>query len=110
MFRIHFTPRGGFWCVQFERFGMFWETVKVPKTGTNVNPGLEPLKFDTYEAADDYVVEKGIDQIYRCRSGEPPALQMTAQVQHIVQHDVPSRTSIRSVSPVSREKAEAQIS
>lgn len=84
MFRIHFQPRGGFWCVQFERFGMFWETVKVPKEGTNVNPGLEPLKFDTYEDADNYVVDKGIDQIYRCRSGEPPAVQMTAPtVQHI---------------------------
>lgn len=109
MFRIHFQPRGGFWCVQFERFGLFWETVQVSVSVEGSKPRLEPLKFDTYEAADTYVVEKGIDQIYRCRSGEPPALQLSATHTPVTQ-EFPLRNRPRAVRRVPYEKVEAQVS
>lgn len=79
MFRIHFEPKGGFWCVQFERMGFFWVTVRVPSEAPPApnnkgKPALEVLRFKSYEEAEAYVREKGLDFIYRCRSGEPPSV------------------------------------
>lgn len=59
-FRIHFAPEGSFWCLQFSRLGWFWTTAMEHKSlGERTI-----LRFDTFEQADAYVTERGIDAAY----------------------------------------------
>lgn len=77
-YRIHFEPKGAYWCIQFMRWELFWQSVKgyyripphvqinerEPKEG-EMTYGI--LKFDNIEEAETYVRERGIDKAYARR-------------------------------------------
>ena len=60
-FRIHFEPKGSFWCIQFQRFYMYWESAM---TSDNVGTPIAVMKFNNYDEALTYVKEQGIDRVY----------------------------------------------
>lgn len=69
MFRIHYEPKGGYWCVQFHRWGFFWVTVR---TREGAGSPLLVKEFPAFSEALKYVEEQGIDEVYRDRTGSPP--------------------------------------
>lgn len=109
MYRIHFSPQGGFWCVQFERWGLFWESVKETKVSPEGKSRMEVLQFETYAEAEIYVEKKGIDKIYLCRSGEPPAL-LPSHSHSQASHEGSFRVRSRPLRRVSFEKDEKEAS
>jgi hypothetical protein len=85
IYRIHFEPKGGHWVIQFQRLFMFWDTVQVKE---EKEPVLKDLTFDTYEKAESFVVERGIDKAYdrRDSKGYATALQAGQVLQANVPH------------------------
>lgn len=79
IYRIHFEPRGGKFVIQFKTGFFFWETVQC----RGGEPLLEDLTFETYDAAEEYVIAKGINKAYdRCSTkGFSTGLQSGALVQ-----------------------------
>lgn len=75
-YRIHFEPKGAFWCIQFQRSVLGWRTVtEVKPTGDGPTHKEEIVKFETYENAESYVAERGLDKAYsRQASGYLSAL------------------------------------
>ena len=58
MYRLHYEVRGGFWCIQFEKFcGLYWSTVK--------SPDGKPTRFETLDETTKYASESGIAKHYR---------------------------------------------
>lgn len=91
MFRIHFEPKGGYWCIQFLVWWFFWVTVKTPKTHDDqkVGKSLVVAQFDSYELACAYVEKKGIDVTYQYKDNS--SLLTAAQVsQQVVQQELSS--------------------
>lgn len=64
-YRIHFEPKGAFWCVQVSRWGLCWETATDPKP-TSDGPAVvfEPKRFETIDAAETYTKKVGLDKAY----------------------------------------------
>ena len=60
-FRIHFEPKGSFWCIQFQRFYIYWETAMTIDAELD-KPTV--MKFKNYNEAMDYVKDQGIDRVY----------------------------------------------
>lgn len=80
MYRIHFAPRGAFWCVQFSVLQLFWRTVRVPKNlEAPISGGMKVLRFKTFDEARTYVTDIGIDKIYYDKTGEAPPFIPSAQ-------------------------------
>ena len=67
-YRIHFEPKGAYWCVQMQVYWFFWRTVEhevLVKTNSGSPLVMEPVKFDTYEGAAEYVRGIGLNMAYR---------------------------------------------
>ncbi len=96
MFRIHFQPRGGFWCIQFLVWGLFWATVRVPKLNNapKVSSSLVVAQFDSYESACTYVEEKGIDVAYQYKDNSSMMAAVSSQAV-VVQQDFSNKSSVR---------------
>lgn len=98
MFRIHFEPRGGYWCIQFLRWGLFWVTV-TPDSVASLSNARK--RFSTFDEACQYVEETGIDRAYQCR--ESSGMLNTSYVTHeqlateVRRGSVPVFRSVRSV-------------
>lgn len=88
IYRIHFEPKGGSFVLQFQKFFMCWETVQKLEGKAGEKPMHVPLTFDTYDAAEQYVKEKGIDKAYdrRDTKGYVTAMQAGQVVQANVPH------------------------
>lgn len=84
IFRIHFEPKGGHFVIQFQKRFFGWETVQQ----RGQEPILEDLTFDTYDDAEKYVKDKGIDKAYdrRGSKGYLSGIQSGAIVQANVPH------------------------
>lgn len=63
IYRIKFEAVGGFWCVEFQCWQFFWRPVRRLISGPG-DPVAEVLQFDTYEDAESWVKERGIDRAY----------------------------------------------
>ena len=64
-YRIHFEPKGAFWCVQMSRWGLFWATAADPKpTGDEPTVSFPPKRFETFDAAERYTKDVGLDRVY----------------------------------------------
>lgn len=58
MYRLHYEVKGGYWCVQFAKFGgAYWSTVR--------GSDKKPIKFETLAEATKYVSDSGIAKHYR---------------------------------------------
>ena len=69
MFRIAFDPKGGYFKLQFQRFGVFWRDVKRPIDGdTRV---YETIQFRNYGEARRHVENLGLPQAFdeQCTKG-----------------------------------------
>lgn len=64
MYRIVFVVDGGYWTLKFLKWGIFWVPVTLRDDTESPSPPTTPLKFKTYEEAQTYVTEMGIDQAY----------------------------------------------
>lgn len=77
MYRIHFEPKGAFWCIQFMKYNLFWETVT---TITEGQEGIHPVKFESFAEAEKYGVMRGIDSAYDRRMTKDPSSAVAAGV------------------------------
>jgi len=62
VYRIHFEPKGGYWCIQFHRHLFFWHTVTACDTDSSKH---RVEKFDSLKEAEEFVAERGINKAYR---------------------------------------------
>lgn len=67
MYRIHFDPKGGFFCLQVLTWGFFWVTVKELVTGPGT-PVIKTMMFKTHADAKMQAVDTGLDFLYEERS------------------------------------------
>lgn len=67
MYRIHFEPKGGYFCIQILTWGFIWQTVTrlIEGPGTPVS---SVLKFKTYHEAHEESVKTGLAKLYQDRS------------------------------------------
>lgn len=91
IYRIKFVPKGAYWCIQLQKWGIFWETVvggvrKPADPPGNFKVVPEVLTFDTYDQAAEYVVARGIDKAYDCA---PTKNRFTAIQAGVAQYPVP---------------------
>lgn len=82
MYRIHFEPHGGYFCIQILFFGFIWQDVKRPSIG---DKKIEILKFPDLESARAEVKEIGLDVLYEDRSADKYRRHMQGN-NHAVQH------------------------
>jgi hypothetical protein len=65
-YRIHFEPTGAYWCIQFLQFQLFWKKVRTLTPQKKFfGSGSEIMTFPSYDEAERYVKEQGIEKIYR---------------------------------------------
>ena len=67
MFRIHFEPKGAYFCIQILTYGFIWVTVKRSIEGPGT-PVEQVCQFETYDAALKETVRSGLDKLYQDRS------------------------------------------
>lgn len=65
MYRIHFEPKGGYFCIQVLFFCVVWRNVKRLSTD---NKKMEAVKFQNLESARKEVEAIGLDVLYEDRS------------------------------------------
>lgn len=82
MYRIHFEPHGGYFCIQILFFGFIWQDVKRPSID---DKKIEILKFPDLESARAEVKEIGLDVLYEDRSADKYRRHMQGN-SHAVQH------------------------
>lgn len=82
MYRIHFEPQGGYFCIQILFFGFIWKDVKGPSID---DKKIEILKFLNLESARAKVKEIGLDVLYEDRSADKYRRHMQGN-SHAVQH------------------------
>lgn len=65
MYRIHFEPKGAYWCIQFRKYMVLWVTT------TEISAGKPTVKrFTSYGEAQTFVNAQGLDQAYRCATAK----------------------------------------
>ena len=64
IYRIHFNAKKAYWCIQFSRVGIFWETVSTDRIGPVNSRKQEQVEFLNYDQAETYVKDMGIDKAY----------------------------------------------
>mgnify|MGYP001767027133 CR=1 FL=1 len=82
MYRIHFEPHGGYFCIQILFLNFIWVDVKRPSSNNNK---IEILKFPDLESARTEVKEIGLDVLYEDRSADKYRRHMQGG-NHAVQH------------------------
>lgn len=80
LYRIHFEPIGGFWCIQFSRPLFGWRSLTVGVQDKENSPltNQEVVRFDTFDKAEAYVKERGIDKAYDRRASRGLASALSA--------------------------------
>lgn len=86
IYRIIFEPQGGYWCIQFMIFYLFWRTVTREISGPDT-PVYEVVKFDTYDKAEAWVATMGIDKAYDRRPTRGFLSAIHAAPQEAVSHE-----------------------
>ncbi len=81
MYRIHFEPHGGYFCIQVLSLGFIWQDVKRP----NKDSKIEVMKFGDLTSARDEVKNIGLDILYEDRSADKYRRHMQGD-NHAVQH------------------------
>jgi len=69
IYRLHFDPKGAHWCIQFQRWFMFWVPVRSHEDNgilalESTKGKLEVLKFKNLMGAEEYCASVGIDKAY----------------------------------------------
>lgn len=67
MYRIHFEPNGGYFCIQILFFCFIWQDVKRLSID---DKKMEILKFPDLESARDEVKAIGLNILYEDRSAD----------------------------------------
>ena len=81
MFRIHFEPKGGYFCIQVLFLGFIWQDVK----RLNKDNKIEVMKFEDLTSVRDEVKNIGLDVLYEDRSADKYRRHMQG-ANHAVQH------------------------
>ena len=81
MYRIHFEPNGGYFCIQVLFLGFIWQDVKRP----NKDNKIEVMKFEDLTSVRDEVKNIGLDVLYEDRSADKYRRHMQG-ANHAVQH------------------------
>ena len=81
MYRIHFEPNGGYFCIQVLFLGFIWQDVK----RLNKNNKIEVMKFEDLTSVRDEVKNIGLDVLYEDRSADKYRRHMQG-ADHAVQH------------------------
>lgn len=81
MYRIHFEPHGGYFCIQVLFLGFIWQDVK----RLNKDNKIEVMKFEDLTSVRDEVKNIGLDVLYEDRSADKYRRHMQG-VNHAVQH------------------------
>ncbi len=66
MYRIHFEPNGGYFCIQVLFLGFIWQDVK----RLNKDNKIEVMKFEDLTSVRDEVKNIGLDVLYEDRSAD----------------------------------------
>lgn len=82
MYRIHFEPKGGYFCIQILFFCVIWRNVRRLSID---NKKMEALKFPDLESAREEVKKIGLDELYQDRSADKFRLHMQGN-SHAIQH------------------------
>lgn len=82
MYRIHFEPHGGYFCIQILFLGFIWQDVKRLSID---DKKIEILKFPDLESSRAEVKEIGLDVLYEDRSADKYRRYMQGN-SHAVQH------------------------
>ena len=78
MYRIHFEPHGGYFCIQILFFGFIWQDMKRPSQD---NKKMEIVKFADLDGARTEANEIGLDKLYQDRSADKYRQHMQAPIQ-----------------------------
>ena len=81
MYRIHFEPKGGYFCIQILFFCVIWRNVK----RLNKDNKIEVMKFEDLTSVRDEVKNIGLDVLYEDRSADKYRRHMQG-ANHAVQH------------------------
>ena len=81
MYRIHFEPNGGYFCIQVLFLGFIWQDVKL----LNKDNKIEVMKFEDLTSVRDEVKNIGLDVLYEDRSADKYRRHMQG-ANHAVQH------------------------
>lgn len=81
MYRIHFEPNGGYFCIQVLFLGFIWQDVK----RLNKDNKIEVMKFEDLTSVRDEVKNIGLDVLYEDRSADKYRRHMQG-ANHAVQH------------------------
>ena len=81
MYRIHFEPHGGYFCIQVLFLGFIWQDVK----RLNKDNKIEVMKFEDLTSVRDEVKNIGLDVLYEDRSADKYRRHMQG-ANHAVQH------------------------
>lgn len=81
MYRIHFEPNGGYFCIQVLFLGFIWQDVK----RLNKDNKIEVMKFEDLTSVRDEVKNIGLDVLYEDRSADKYRRHMQG-ADHAVQH------------------------
>ena len=78
MYRIHFVPNGGYFCIQILFFGFIWQDIKRLSLD---DKKMEIVKFPDLASARDEAKEIGLDKLYQDRSANKFREYMQTSVQ-----------------------------
>ena len=81
MYRIHFEPNGGYFCIQVLFLSFIWQDVK----RLNKDNKIEVMKFEDLTSVRDEVKNIGLDVLYEDRSADKYRRHMQG-ANHAVQH------------------------
>lgn len=81
MYRIHFEPHGGYFCIQVLFLGFIWQDVK----RLNKDNKIEVMKFEDLTSVRDEVKNIGLDVLYEDRSADKYRRHMQG-ANHAIQH------------------------
>lgn len=81
MYRIHFEPHGGYFCIQVLFLGFIWQDVK----RLNKDNKIEVMKFEDLTSVRDEVKNIGLDVLYEDRSADKYRRHMQGD-NYAVQH------------------------
>ena len=81
MYRTHFEPNGGYFCIQVLFLGFIWQDVK----RLNKDNKIEVMKFEDLTSVRDEVKNIGLDVLYEDRSADKYRRHMQG-ANHAVQH------------------------
>ncbi len=83
-YRIHFEPKGGYWCIQFQSGFLFWKTVQatVPSAEGGPVETTTVLKFKNLREAEEYAAATGIDSAYHRTCTKTTRSAVAASAQH----------------------------